>query len=152
MKIKNLEVLSKKDTKPILQEIKDQWDAVVDFDEFVFLKNDKNRVFIVKRDVFDIDVERLRVNSLGIYLCEIGKGIRLSIEGSQMVGPKAIKNVFEISEEQVQQWLRGENLVVKDKNYSGFVIIKHKDDYLGTGKIKDCVVLNFVPKIRRLYN
>ena len=92
----------------------------------------------------------MRINSIGMYFCEIDKlGIRLSIEGSQIVGPLASKNIAEISEEQAKQWLKGEDLEVEG-NYSGFVIIKHNDDFLGAGKYKDGRILNYVSKSRRI--
>ena len=86
-----------------------------------------------------------------MYFCDLENGIRLSIEGSQIIGPKATKNVVEINDEQVKQWLKGEDLEIEDKNnYSGFVIIKNKNDFLGTGKIKDNKILNYVNKGRRV--
>lgn len=143
--------MNKKETKPILNKINEQWETDINLDDYTLLINDKGRVFIVNREVFDIDILSLNINSIGMYLCEIEKGIRLSIEGSQLIGPKAAKNVMEVSEDQVNQWLNGEDLET-DEQFDGFVIIKYKKDFLGSGKYKDGKILNFVPKIRRLYN
>lgn len=149
MDIKNLKLLNKKQTKIILGKIKDQWDATINLDDYAVFVNNKNKVYIVKRDCFEIDVERLRINSLGIYFCETEKGIRLSIEGSQIVGPKAKENIINIGGKQIQSWIKGEDIYVQG-NYKGFVIIKSGKDYLGTGNFKEGKVLNFVPKTRRL--
>ncbi|MEA3429659.1 MAG: hypothetical protein U9R08_00125, partial [Nanoarchaeota archaeon] len=121
MKIKNLKVLNKKQTKVILGQIKEQWDADINLDSYAVLTNEKEKVYIVKRDVFDIEIEKLRINSLGIYFCELKKGIRLSIEGSQLVGPKAQKNIAKINNEQAQKWIRGEDIKIKQE-FKGFVI------------------------------
>jgi NOL1/NOP2/fmu family ribosome biogenesis protein len=149
LKMPQLKILNNKEIKQILKQIEQQWGAELKQD-YAFLKNNKNRIFIINKDIEKIDLERLRINSIGLYFCEIDNGIRLSIEGSQIIGPKAEKNIVEITEEQVKQWLKGEDLEIKENNYSGFVIIKHKNDFLGTGKYKDGKVLNYVGKSRRV--
>jgi len=147
--MQQLKILNSKETKEILKLIEEQWGAKLKLDH-AFLKNNKNRVFIVNKDISKIDYSKLRINSTGLYFCEIDKiGIRLSIEGSQIVGPKATKNIADISDDQVKKWFKGEDLEVKGK-YSGFILIKHNKDFLGSGKIKENKILNFVPKIRRL--
>ena len=145
-----LKILNSKEIKEILKLIENQWNAFLKLNQ-AFLKNNKNRIFIVNKDISKIDLSKLRINSIGMYFCEIDKlGIRLSIEGSQIVGPLASKNVAEISEEQEKQWLKGEDLEIKG-NYSGFLIIKHNNDFLGSGKyILDGRILNYVSKSRRI--
>ena len=148
-KMRQLKILNSKEIKEILKLIEAQWGAKLKLD-YAFLKNPKNRIFIINKDISKIDLEKLRINSIGIYFCEIDKiGIRLSIEGSQIVGPKASKNIAEINEEQTKQWFKGEDLEIKG-NYSGFVIIKHNNDFLGTGKYKNGKILNYVGKSRRI--
>ena len=130
--------------------IENQWSAKIKLD-YGFLKNNKNRVFIVTKDISKIDFSKLRLNSIGMYFCEIdGKGIRLSIEGSQIVGPKAIKNIVELNEEETKKWFKGEDLEKECKDCSGFVILKHKNDFLGNGKYANGRVLNYLSKTRRI--
>jgi len=144
-----LKILNKKEIKEIINLIEKQWGAKLKLD-YVFLRNNKNRVFVVNKDISKIDLSKLRINSFGMYFCEIDRiGIRLSIEGSQLVGPKATKNLIEINEKQTKQWLKGEDLEIKE-NYSGFVILKHNNYFLGTGKFKENKVLNYVGKSRRI--
>ena len=144
-----LKILNNKEIKEVLKLIESQWGAKLKLD-YAFLKNLKNRIFVVNKDISKIDFSQLRVNSIGMYFCEIDKlGIRLSIEGSQIVGPKATKNIVEINEEQTKQWFNGQDLEIKG-NYSGFLIIKHNNDFLGTGKYKSGRILNYVGKSRRV--
>ncbi|MBW3021453.1 hypothetical protein KY328_00895 [Candidatus Woesearchaeota archaeon] len=150
MNISNLKLLNNKQAKTILKYIKEQWDAEISVEDYAVLINDKNKIFIANREVFDIELDKLRINSLGLYIGETAKGIRLSIEGSQFIGPKAKKNIIEIDEEQVNNWIKGKDLEDIKGDYSGFLIVKHKNDFLGTGKFKENKILNFVPKIRRL--
>ena len=144
-----LKILNNKEIKKILKLIENQWNAKLKLN-YAFLKNNKNRIFIINKDISKIDLSKLRINSIGMYFCEVSDNkIRLSIEGSQIVGPRATKNVVEINEEQTKNWLKGQDLEIKG-NYSGFLIIKNKNDFLGTGKYRDGRVLNYVGKSRRI--
>jgi|TARA_B100001971_G_scaffold84700_1_gene78292 NOL1/NOP2/fmu family ribosome biogenesis protein len=150
-KMPQLKILNTKEIKQILKLIENQWNAKLKLN-YAFLKNNKNRIFIINKDISKIDLEKLRINSIGMYFCETRNDkIRLSIEGSQIVGPKAMKNIVEINSLQVKQWMKGEDLEIENKgDYNGFVIIKHNNDFLGTGKYKDGKVLNYVGKSRRV--
>ncbi len=145
-----LKILNSKEIKKIYEMIESQWGAKIKLD-YGFLRNRKNRIFIVSKDISKIDLSKLRLNSIGLYFCEIGdKGIRLSIEGSQLVGQKAIKNIAELSEDEAKKWFKGEDLEKECKDCSGFVILKNKNDFLGTGKYSNGKILNYVGKSRRV--
>lgn len=145
-----LKILNNKEVKEILKLIEQQWCAKLKLD-YGFLKNNKNRVFIISKDISKIDVSKLRINSVGMYFCEIDRqGIRLSIEGSQIVGQKAEKNVVELNEEETKKWFRGEDLERECKDCGGFVILKNNDGFFGTGKYKYGKILNYVGKGRRV--
>ncbi|MBS3097689.1 hypothetical protein J4209_02730 [Candidatus Woesearchaeota archaeon] len=147
--MQNLKILNKKETKGILDLIKKQWGCDVKLD-YAFLQNEKGRVFIVDKDVFKIDLKKIRINSIGLYFAEVGGNeIRLSIEGSQIIGPEAKKNVIDVDEKEAREWLKGYDLE-KEVKAKGFAIIKYREDYLGTGKVRDNKIFNFVPKNRRL--
>ncbi|AEH24117.1 methyltransferase RsmF C-terminal domain-like protein [Pyrococcus yayanosii] len=86
----------------------------------------------------------------GVYFGKIEKdGIRLTIEGAFLVGPKATKNVIELDDKRALAWLKGEDVPVNVKGRA-WVILKWKDYWLGGGRLVDGVVKNYVPKERRL--
>lgn len=154
MKIKNFEVLNSKAIKQITSLLSLQWGYEEKLECGLLQK--ENDIFLITKDVDRITLGELNVNSLGLYLAELRhEQLRLSIEGSQIIGKKAKKNVFELSDSQLQQWLTGEDLEVSD-NVSGsceanaYLIIKHNNDFFGCGRIKEGKLLNFVPKARRL--
>ncbi|MBS3158676.1 hypothetical protein J4206_05300 [Candidatus Woesearchaeota archaeon] len=145
-----LKILNNKEIKEIYELIDRQWGARIKLD-YGFLRNNKSRVFVISKDIARIDTSKLRLNSAGMYFCETGaKGIRLSIEGSQIIGPKAAKNVAELNEEEAKKWLKGEDLEKECKDCSGFVILKNKNDFLGAGKYSNGKILNYVGKTRRI--
>jgi NOL1/NOP2/fmu family ribosome biogenesis protein len=146
----NLKILNKKSIKEILKIIKEQWDAELDLREKAVLMNKENDIFIINKSISQIDLSKIRANSIGLYVAQkMVDGIRLSIEGSQLVGPLSRKNIFEVDDEQAKKWLKGEDIEI-NKNFGGFLIIKHKEDFLGCGKVKENKILNYVPKNRRL--
>lgn len=147
--MQNLKILNKKETKAILSTIKKQFAADLDQD-FVYLKNEKNKIFITNKDLNKIDLTKLRINSLGLYIAEQKDNqIRLSIEGSQLIGPNAKINIVTLNQDQMKQWMKGEDLEIKG-DFKGFVIIKHNKDFLGSGKYANGKILNYVSKIRRI--
>ncbi|MFH1848851.1 MAG: hypothetical protein ABH879_01540 [archaeon] len=142
-----IEILKKRDVRKISEVIRQQWGAEID-DSLVYLRSTKGKIFVVNRDIEWADFERLNINSVGLYIAEVcHDGIRLSIEGSQLVGPTASKNVIDADDEEARKWLSGQEL---DREASGYVIIRHGSDYLGCGKGAVKRIMNFVPKIRRL--
>ncbi len=147
--MQNLRVLKRKDKKTFLELLKKQFGFDKKLD-YIFLINNKNKIFIINKEIVNIDLNRIRINSIGLYIAEFRNNeVRLSIEGSQLIGPKAKKNIIELDEKQSKEWLKGNDIETTTKA-EGFLILKHKDDYLGSGKVKENRILNFVPKTRRL--
>ncbi len=154
MKIKNFEVLNGKAVKEITRLLEQQW-GYSEKPACGFLQKG-NDIFLATRDIDKIDLSALNVNSLGLYFGELRhEQLRLSIEGSQIIGKKATKNVIELTSSQLKQWLSGEDLELSGSSIGGcddnaYVIIKHNSDFFSCGRIKDGKLLNFVPKARRL--
>lgn len=114
----------------------------------------KERIILFSGEISDKEIQELdrisRIEGIGLYL---GKeqidGIRLSIEGTQLLKEQITKNIFELDEKQAEQWMLGQELNI-NINKKGFLIMKFKNDFLGTGKASENRITNFVPKSRRL--
>lgn len=89
----------------------------------------------------------LNVEIIGLYLMRQDNEIRLSLDATHLLKPS--KNIIEVNDNQAQSWLRGEDLSLTT-DLKGFVIIKHNQDFLGSGKASENKILNFIPKERRL--
>lgn len=142
------EILVSKDIRAVHKLLEEQFGFTGKLD-YGFLKNSQGDLYVVSRDVANIDWKKLRVTAMGSYFGELKKGLRLSIEGSQLVGPHSNKQIVELSSEEVMLWLKGNDLPMPGDT-NGLVLVRHKTDFLGCGAIKDKTMLNFVPKIRRL--
>ncbi|MCD6403279.1 MAG: hypothetical protein J7K98_03040 [Candidatus Aenigmarchaeota archaeon] len=145
-------IMSKKEVKEFLKKLKERFGFEDEMDEFVFVQTKNGKIKILNKQVLSLNLEGLRVENVGLYFARWdGKEVRLSIEGSQIVGKKAKKNVLELSEDEAMEWMRGKNLEVGERSVEeGFVILKHKDDFLGCGRYKNGRILSFVPKWRRI--
>lgn len=173
--MQNIEILNSKETKEILGVIEKQFGCKPELD-YAFLKNSEDKIFIINKDLSKIDLSKLRINNLGIYIAQLHRGsIRLSIEGAQLIGPYAQKNIVELNKEQMIVWISGEDLEVSEElaqELEGFVILKYRpnksradnkksdnqDYFLGCGKISRdtinnkmiCKLANYISKSRRV--
>ena len=147
--METLKALNKKQIKELLSNIEEHYGIKELKLDYIFYQNNKGRIFLLSNKFKEFDHKDLNINSLGLYFANIkDNDVRLSVEGSQLIGDKAKKNVVEINEKELKDWLLGENL--ENKNGKGFVIIKNKNDFYGSGRIVDNKLLNFVPKEKRM--
>lgn len=145
----NVSIMNSKEKKEFLKKLEEQWGTTITGD-YGFLKDAKGKIFVISKDLSKLDVEKLRINSLGLYIAEWKENVlRLSIEGSQLVGRKANKNIIEISKEEAQQWLMGKD-IPKESMGRGFLILKNGEDFYGCGMLKEGVLQNYVGKNRRI--
>jgi NOL1/NOP2/fmu family ribosome biogenesis protein len=116
----------------------------------------KERVFLFTGNLKIREIETLDsvvfTERVGIYFAKIDEKtneIRLSIEGSQVLSSQIKRNIYELKNNEVEDWMMGKELNIKTGK-KGFYIIKHKNDFLGSGKISEEKIGNFIPKNRRL--
>ena len=154
----NFVILNSKERKKIFEKLEEQFGCDTEFlKQFVFLfKEHDGRVHICNRAVAEeLANAGLRVDSAGLYIATLLENgeLRLSIEGSQVVGPHAKTNVLEITAKEFQQWIRG-HAIEKETDLKGFLIVKHGEDFCGCGKpVRDektgtISIHNYIPKTR----
>lgn len=142
--------LNTKERKEIYKMLNDQFGCEFKSTD-ALVKTNKDKIYIINQEVKDVDFEKLRVDKVGSYFGGLqSDGIRLSLEGSEIIGPLATTNVIEISKDQMKLWLRGEDLKGDENQENALVLIKCGKDWLGCGKLRDGEILNFTPKTRRI--
>lgn len=113
------------------------------------LQSGQHRIRIITQDAYELVSQIPRVEVAGLYMGERGpNGIRLSLDGAQLIGPQAVRQVLVLKQEQAEAWLRGESIDVEDSR-SGYVIVAHEADVLGCGSLSRGRLHNFLPKDRR---
>jgi len=149
--MKHLKILNTREAKQFKNALKEQFGFEGDLD-YAFLRSNKDKIYIVNPSIAEIKYENLRIDSIGMYFAEKRPTeYRLSIDGSQLIGPKATKRVVELNDEQFKAWFNGEDVEVEDKE-KGFHIVKHGNDFIGCGHVSENELKNYVPKTRRIKN
>lgn len=144
-----LTILKRKEVKNVLGLLEAQFGFSGEL-EYAFLQNNEGKIYIVNKECLELDMAKLRVNSFGMYFGFLANdGFRLTIEGAQLIGKDCSKNVVDIGEEEMRKWLSGADIEY-DGDKEGYLILRCGEDYLGSGKIKEKKILNFVGKARRL--
>jgi NOL1/NOP2/fmu family ribosome biogenesis protein len=149
-----LKFLNKQEKEKLVQQLNEQF-GITQI-PWQIAKFGKERIIlfsgnISEKELFKLD-DYARIEGVGIYFAKIDehtKDIRLSIEGANLLKDQITKNIFEMDEKQAEQWMLGQELNITTGK-KGFFIMKFKDDVLGTGKISENKISNFVPKSRRL--
>lgn len=92
------------------------------------------------------------LNRIGLRFARgLGKNIKLTTAVIQIFGRYATKNVYEISEEKLEDFLRGKDIEIGEVNNidKGQVIVKFGEDILGSALYDGKTLKNQIPKARR---
>jgi len=150
-----LNILGSKEKKFVINQLSSQFGiSCGDFlKEFMILKNNKNKLFLTTSNEKDKKFRIPRLEKAGMYFATINKdsSLRLSLEGTQLVGKQATEHILDLDSHQAENWLKGFDFnfeTVED----GFYLLKYKEDFLGCGLIRQNKMFNFLPKTRRLKN
>ncbi|MEK6914406.1 MAG: hypothetical protein AABW83_02035 [Nanoarchaeota archaeon] len=120
---------------------------------YLFLKFGQDKIRIYSGNLSKIELnyleKNIRIENIGLYFArEQEDGIRLTIDGIQLIKNQIIKNILEINDNEAIEWLKGRDLEIKtDKS---FKIIKNKNEFIGCGKSTGEKITNFIPKERRI--
>ena len=146
----SLRALNTREKKEVNKRIAEHWDCELD-KSLVWLLSNKDKLYVATPDISVLDFKKLRIDKVGLYVCTVtDKDVRPSIEGSQILGPQAKKNVLDITPHDVDLWLRGNDLDIDPKGCQGCVMLRCGTDFVGCGKVTQKGILNFVPKARRI--
>lgn len=184
-------ILNEKEKDEIIEKLNEQF-GISEIQGKIIMRG-KERLFLYSGNLDEEDMKKLEsivfIERAGIYFAKIEESneeIRLSIEGTQILGNQIKKNIFEIPKELVEDWMKGHEILFEDikklkyknemnntnlarneqltnssrggqagikegiENLKGFVVIKYKNEFLGTGKASENKIGNFIPKNRRL--
>jgi NOL1/NOP2/fmu family ribosome biogenesis protein len=109
--------------------------------------------------------ENIGLEIIGQYLLhDYPDGMRISFDAIFNLGNQITKNVIDLNEKQQQEFLKGndilltkneEEILKKNGETKGFKIIRittksGKKELIGTGKLLDGRILNYMPKERRM--
>ena len=147
-----IKILSKYETNEILGKLQEQF-GIKEIPG-IMLRIGQERIFLYQGALHEKEIIKLEmavpVERIGVYFAKIQNDeLRLSIEGTHVLKNQINKNIFEINDEQLNTWMHGSELQIETGKKT-FLVMKNKDDLLGTGKASEKKITNFIPKSRRL--
>jgi NOL1/NOP2/fmu family ribosome biogenesis protein len=109
----------------------------------------KKRIRIITEFAASLALKVPSISPAGLYIGELKTDtIRLSMDGAQLLGPHATKQIIQLSEEEAKAWFNGETIQIKDSRH-GYVIVKRGVDILGCGSLSHGKLQSYIPKSRR---
>ncbi|MDD4352823.1 MAG: hypothetical protein PHN56_00035 [Candidatus Nanoarchaeia archaeon] len=113
----------------------------------------KEKVWILKEEFFNLPLEKFNVETMGFYLCHFEHNIfRLSIQGAQIVGETATKNILDISLKDAWELLRGFDIDKETNLEATYIILRTEAGIIGVGKNHKTKILCQIKKNRRVRN
>ncbi|MBS3123967.1 hypothetical protein J4437_05025 [Candidatus Woesearchaeota archaeon] len=154
--MQKLNILNTREVHALKKKLIEQFDLALE-EEYVYLKNNQDKVFLINRDLECLPLRNLIVDRYGLYFAEIMKNgeIRLSKEGTQLLALVAqkkgltIKNSLKLSTEETKSYFQGQDLDKDLGPESKMVVLYYETDALGCAKYKEKKILNFLPKVHR---
>jgi len=148
-----IEILKGKQIEGILEK---NYSSEFDLNEYTVFKINGDEIWLASKEFTNLDLNKLKINSIGLYFgrLKVEEKIALSIEGCQLIGRTAKRNIVEIDDENTVRFMEGFDVKIKEKTDcedDNFVLIKYKNDFVGTGILRQNTVENILPKSRRLF-
>ena len=150
-----LEILKDNKREEILKKLNEQY-GITKIPGMILTKNSE-KIFLFQGSLDEKKIKEIEklvpIERIGVYLGKLTENekIRLSLEGSQILKNQINKNIFEMTKSQLDEWIKGNEILVKNpENFRDFLIMKYQDDFFGTGKASENKITTFMPKSRRL--
>ncbi|MEK6853196.1 MAG: hypothetical protein AABX64_00775, partial [Nanoarchaeota archaeon] len=94
--MQKLTILNTRDIKKIRELMLEQYGAFFT-GVYAYLQNANGKLFLINKDIVKVDLEKLRVDKVGLYVAEVkDNSVRLSKEGAQLLAkenPDSLKHV-----------------------------------------------------------
>lgn len=154
--MQQLAILNTREVKKIREALVQQFGFFFT-DDYAYLKNDKERVFIINKDISKLELKNLIIDKTGLYFGEIMQNgeFRLSKEGAQLLVQKAkeakekLHNTIELSATEIKEYFQGFDLTKALGSENKLVLLFYDQKVLGCARYKEGKILNFLPKIHR---
>ena len=150
-----IELLDKTKKKKILKQLENFY-GISDL-SYLFIKSGigKYRIFsgsLSKEELNDL-AKNTHVELIGSRIANTDdEDIRISFDAINIpeIKKQITENILEINDQQAEDWMKGNNLQIEAEGKKRFIVIKHKDDFLGVGRVQGTFIKNYVPKERRI--
>ena len=153
--MQKLTILNSREVKKVRECMETMFNYALQGD-YVYLLNEKDRLFLTNRDFAQIDTKKLIIDRVGLYFAEYKNNeLRLSKEGAQLLfhnakqHGKTLSNTLDFSREQLKQYFLGADIELDLGPKARYLLLKFNEDVFGCAKYKEGKILNFHPKQHR---
>ncbi|MDJ0274018.1 MAG: hypothetical protein NYU90_02300 [Aigarchaeota archaeon] len=149
-----MKVLDRSDRKALLELLEREFGIDEIPQDLVLVEASEGKVRAVTREAYETAQRIGKVEALGLYVLKRTKfGLYLSVEGSQLFGPRLRRNVVELNAAQLERWASGQPIDISELGAdpeASFVVARHGPLFAGSGKVsRDGKVHPQIPKERR---
>jgi NOL1/NOP2/fmu family ribosome biogenesis protein len=146
--------------KKILKQLNEQY-GITEL-PFTLIRTGKQKIRGYSGDLTNEEIcllnETAKIEIIGLYLFSdhYEQGLRLSVDALHIFKDqiiKANKNILSLNDKQLKEWFRGEDLLLKDEWKElprTFKTIMYKGEFVGSAKLTDSKLINYLPKERRV--
>ncbi|MBI2044555.1 hypothetical protein HYT23_00700 [Candidatus Pacearchaeota archaeon] len=118
-----IRILSKHETQAILSKLQEQFG--IKQIPGILLRIGQERIFLYQGSLNEKQIKEhekeIPIERLGVYFAkEQEDGIRLSIEGTQILQSQITKNIYNLDETQLEPWMKGNEILLDDYAKSKF--------------------------------
>jgi len=145
--------MSESEKKELERIIEKNYGAKVDFSRFDCYINKRNEIYLVSKLVDERLIEMASYSGLYFGKLKRNEKIQLSVEGTQIVGKRATKNIAIVDEENISRFMEGLEcrwVELLNCEFNNFVLIKNENDFFGSGILREDKIESLVPKARRI--
>ncbi|MFW6025033.1 MAG: hypothetical protein ACOCRX_01700 [Candidatus Woesearchaeota archaeon] len=146
---KHVNFLNNKEKRELLNKIYYHWEVDLSkfFKDLIVNLSDKNRIYLIKRDVMKLDLNFKLKGSLGLYFGTIeSDGIRLSTQGAQYLKKTPYK--LDLGKNLAKKYFNKEKINVSHLKYkqNPYLILTCDDLILSCDKVKKGEIINYLNK------
>ena len=147
-----MRLLTPRERRNLIERLKLQHGLEDAFEDLILIKAGQGRIRATTREAFEVAGRLRRVQQIGLYVVKIVKGdVILSIEGSQLLDGRIVKNIIELSDEEAEEWMKAAPIPCPERIESRYVVARCGSLYLGSGRVsRDGKIYPQVAKWRRI--
>jgi NOL1/NOP2/fmu family ribosome biogenesis protein len=146
----NIEFIKSNEKREIVEKLREQFG--INKLPYLLIRTGKEKIRAFSGSLSKEEIMELgkiaRVELIGSYLIKDEGLYRLSFDAVSLLKGQISKNIIDVSDEQLAQWIRVYDLELAGPQ--GVVVIRHNSDFIGCGKSNGKTIYNHIPKDRRL--
>ena len=156
MQVKEIRFYSRKEVEKLEELIEKNYGVKINLKDFLVFETGKRRkVWIASKEILNLPLKKLRINSFGLYIGKIKRNDKFhpSVEFCQIIGGMAKKNVVIANKRDAERFVGGGDIELKkgiNCEEHNFVLVRYKEYTLGAGRLFKGKVENLIPKSRKI--